>query len=49
MKLTQTYLRLAAYNYKRAACHAANGDIDKAQAMINAALANDKFAKEAMA
>jgi hypothetical protein len=44
--LTQNYLSLAAYNYKRAVYHAANNDTARALKNLETARQYDKFARE---
>lgn len=44
--LTENYLSLAAYNYKRAAFHAARGDLERAAKHLHNARAYDSNAME---
>ena len=47
--MTKTYLSLAAYSYKRAAYHAARGDVERANECLFNARAYDTFARESVA
>lgn len=47
--MTKTYLKLAAYSYRRAAYHAARGNTERANECLFTARAYDTFAKESNA